>query len=519
MDVESKKQGDKSYIKNACKHFFVCNKLINQSLYICQFCKIKYLLNSKINHERNFKKSLYTNDIYKFIPNNNHNYCHLNSKQNIYYNNFETHLDYQKRENTNQNKKNNVLITKRNQFNNSHTINICEKYFTEKKSNLFYNPKCGNAKRGNPHLVHLKTNRQGHQINSKTNIPLSNHIQKRESNHFINTNVDQHNDINHKGSNITPPNHVINSNSLKPNPNKAYNNVKRFSVLSKIVDNENDPLTHLYNYKMCKKNNYVCYNNLNYSKNFKNQLTNNFYRQVECREMNNYNLCKVKNGGQKNNNNIKALFNTNTYLNIINKANIVVKKGNEHDKGLKRTKKKNTFCLNYNLNCNSFFNIDKDNKISNKVRIENNENCLFGECMKCNKGKEKICYIDLLVSGEKEAKKIISKAYKHKDNIKKYMYKNIEEEIDKFRKKEILIYDENLKKMEKEIKIYKNKIENNLQNYILKINDIYKNIDNISKYLIDKIIQVDLTFNSDLLKFYLPVKNIEQYIFTNSQKI
>ncbi|CAD2108790.1 conserved Plasmodium protein, unknown function [Plasmodium vinckei] len=494
MDIESKKQGDKNYIKNACKHFFVCNKLINQSLYICQFCKIKYLLNSKANHE----KSLYTNDMHKLK-------CMANDKQDIFYKSFKTHLDYQKWENTKQNKKNNSLITKRNQFKTSHTINICKKYFIEKKNNLFYKIKCANIKPNNYQLVNLKKNRQGYQLSDKTNIY-------------------QNNNINHKENYNTSSNHIINSNSFKFRINKKYNNVKHFSASSKFVDNKNNSLTHLYNYKICKKNNCMCYNNLNYSSNFKNQLNNHFYRQEKCREINNYNnLCKVKNV-EKKNSNIKPLFNANTCLDIINKTNIFIKKGNEHDKFLKKKKKKNTLyspicCRNYSLNCNSFFNIDTDKIISNKVSMKNSENDLFSECMKCNKDKEKIYYIDLLVSGEKEAKKIIGKAYKHKDIIKKYMYKNIEEEIEKIKKKEILIYEESLKKMEKEIKIYQNKIEKNLQNYILKINDIYKNIDNISKYLIDKIIQVDLTFNSDLLKFYLPVKNIEKYIFTNSQKM
>ncbi|CAD2095663.1 conserved Plasmodium protein, unknown function [Plasmodium vinckei brucechwatti] len=497
MDIESKKQGDKNCIENACKHFFVCNKLINQSLYICQFCKIKYLLNSKTNLERNCEKSLYTNDMRKLK-------CMANDKQDIFYKNFKTYLDYQKWENPNQNKKNNFLITKRNQLKTSHTINICKRYFIEKKNNIFYKTKCANIKPNSIQLVNLKRNGQIHQINNKTNIY-------------------RNNNINHKANYNTSSNHTINSNSFKFRINKTYNNVKHFNTSSKFVNNQNNCLTHLYNYKICKKSNCVCYNNLDYSNNFKNRLTNNFYRQVEYREINNYNLCKVKNV-EKKNCNIKPLFNANTCLDIINKTNIFIKKRNEHDKPVKKKKKKNTFyspicCRNYSLNCNSFFNIDTDKMISNKVSMKNNENGLLSECVKYGKGKEKIYYIDLLVSGEKEAKKIIGKAYKHKDNIKKYMYKNIEEEIEKIKKKEILIYEESLKKMEKEIKIYQNKIEKNLQNYSLKINNIYKNIDNISKYLIDKIIQVDLTFNSDLLKFYLPVKNIEQYIFTNSQKM
>ncbi|VEV57432.1 conserved Plasmodium protein, unknown function [Plasmodium vinckei vinckei] len=506
MDIESKKESDKN-----CKHFFVCNKLISQSLYICQFCKIKFLLNPKTNHE----KELHTNDMQQLK-------WMTNSKKNIFYTNFKTHLDYQKWKNGNQNKKNNFLIMKRSQYKTSHTINICKKYFTKKKNNFLYKSNSTNIKPDSSQLVNLKKNRQTHQINNKTNIPLPNHIQKRENKHFIITNIDQSNNINCKENYNNPPNHIIKSNTFKCSINKTYNNVKHFNTSFKYIENKNNCLTNLYNYKICKKNNCVCYNNLDYSNNFKNQLINNFYRQVGCQGINNYsNLCKIKNG-EKINSNIKPLFNDNTYLNIINKTNIFIKKGNRHDEPIKKKKKKNPFyspicCRNYSLNCNSFFNINTDKIISNKVNMKSSENCLLSECMKYS--KDKIYYIDLLVRGEKEAKKIIGTAYKHKENIKKYMYKNIQDEIEKIKKKEILIYEESLKKMEKEIKIYKNKIEKNLQNYTLKINNIYKNIDSISKYLIDKIIKVDLTFNLDLLKFYLPIKNIEQYIFTNTQEV
>ncbi|SCO63318.1 conserved Plasmodium protein, unknown function [Plasmodium berghei] len=466
MDVENKKQNDKNYIKNTYKHFCVCNnKLISQSLYICQFCKIKCLLNSKKNHERNLGKSLYANDIYKlkFISNSNH--------KNYYFNNNK---------------------------------NIC------------YKNKCTNIKHdnNNDQLINLKKNRHNYQINNKPSMPLRSLIQKTENKYVTNTNVNKNINLNYN----TTPNNIrnnifqqlfkngylhktykikikklqnnivkcnknnnINSNSFNFNINKTYNNIKCFIISPKISDNQNNQSNNLYNYKIYKKNNKcVYYNNLSYSNkissnyfdnylNFKNRLTNKFHKRVECRKINNYNdVCKVKNF------------------------------------------EKNFCCRNYSLNYNSFFNIEKDT---------NSENKQFDKCMKYNKVKEKVCYIDLLLNGEKEAQKIIGKAYKHKANIKKYMYKNIDEEIEKLKKKEILIYEENLKKMEKEIDIYQNQIEKNLQNYILKINDIYKNIDDISKYLIDKIIKVDLTFNSDLLKYYLPVKDIEQYIYTNSGKM
>ncbi|ETB60957.1 hypothetical protein YYC_01914 [Plasmodium yoelii 17X] len=445
----------------------------------------------KENLENNYMQIIYENGIYKlkFISNDNHKNCYsndnhkncysndnhknfyFNDKKNIY---SKVHLNYQKC----QNKKNNFFMTKQVSLENTYfktknNIDICKKYFTEKKNNFFYKKKCTNTDHNgndninykNDQLINLKKNRHNYYTNNNTSISLRSFIQKAENKYVTNKYV-----TNKYATNK----YATNKNATNKNATNKYTR-------------QNNETTNLYNCKIYKKNNkYVYYNNLNYSNKFsnyfdihlnlKNRSTNKFYRRPKCQEIKNYNhVCKVNNF-EKNYNNTKTLFNANTNLNIINKTNI-------------------------DGNC------------------KNRKNNLFDKCMKYNKVKEQVCYIDFLLNGEKEAKKIIEKAYKHKDNIKKYMYKNIDEEIEKLKKKEILVYNENLKKMEKEIKIYQNKIEQNLQNYILKINNIYKNIDNISKYLIDKIINVDLTFNSNLLKHYLPVKNIEQYIFTNSGKI
>ncbi|CDU19008.1 uncharacterized protein PY17X_1132000 [Plasmodium yoelii] len=506
-----------------------------QIIYENGIYKLKFISNNshKNCYSNDNHKNCYSNDNHKnCYSNDNHKNFYFNDKKNIY---SKVHLNYQKC----QNKKNNFFMTKQVSLENTYfktknNIDICKKYFTEKKNNFFYKKKCTNTDHNgndninykNDQLINLKKNRHNYYTNNNTSISLRSFIQKAENKYVTNKNATNK--------------YATNKYATNKNATNKYTR-------------QNNETTNLYNCKIYKKNNkYVYYNNLNYSNKFsnyfdihlnlKNRSTNKFYRRPKCQEIKNYNhVCKINNYNhvckvnnfEKNYNNTKTLFNANTNLNIINKTNIVIK--NEHNKPLqKKKKKKNEFCSpfcsqfcspfsspfcspvccrDYNLSYNNLFNVEKDGNCKNR------KNNLFDKCMKYNKVKEQVCYIDFLLNGEKEAKKIIEKAYKHKDNIKKYMYKNIDEEIEKLKKKEILVYNENLKKMEKEIKIYQNKIEQNLQNYILKINNIYKNIDNISKYLIDKIINVDLTFNSNLLKHYLPVKNIEQYIFTNSGKI
>ncbi|SBT79605.1 conserved Plasmodium protein, unknown function [Plasmodium malariae] len=117
-------------------------------------------------------------------------------------------------------------------------------------------------------------------------------------------------------------------------------------------------------------------------------------------------------------------------------------------------------------------------------------------------------YIHLLQNGEKEAQRIVDQAYKNKDILRKIMYKNVEEEIEKFKLKEKLIYEQNCKKMEQEIKNSEQAMQKEVKIIISETKNIFLKIDEIVNYIINKIVNVDLTLSCNLLKYYFPMKDL-----------
>ncbi|SOV18340.1 conserved Plasmodium protein, unknown function [Plasmodium sp. gorilla clade G2] len=134
-------------------------------------------------------------------------------------------------------------------------------------------------------------------------------------------------------------------------------------------------------------------------------------------------------------------------------------------------------------------------------------------------------FINLLVSGEKDANLLIEKAYKNRDDLMKHMNEKIEDEINEFRIKEHMKYELGYKKMEEEMKNYELLIQNELDNMELQTKHITLNIEDISDYVIRHIIHVNLTIGYNLLKGFLPIQNIlniklssEQEIYINKKK-
>ncbi|SBT38258.1 conserved Plasmodium protein, unknown function [Plasmodium ovale wallikeri] len=117
-------------------------------------------------------------------------------------------------------------------------------------------------------------------------------------------------------------------------------------------------------------------------------------------------------------------------------------------------------------------------------------------------------YIQMLLKGEKEAQGIIDKAYKNRDELRKIMNKMIEDEMEKFKEKEKLLYEKKCKKVETKLKNSEQAMQNELQTVLAQTESISLNIEDLSNYIVNRIVNVDLTLSCDLLKHCLPIRDI-----------
>lgn len=123
-------------------------------------------------------------------------------------------------------------------------------------------------------------------------------------------------------------------------------------------------------------------------------------------------------------------------------------------------------------------------------------------------GKDSGYFIDLLIKGEEEAKTIIEKAYENKRKLKKLMEEQIEDEIKIFTHMENIKYEKNCESIENEIKIHEQKMENKLHIANKDIQKTYLRINDMVRYIMNKIINVDLTMENHQLKYVLPIHRV-----------
>ncbi|CRH00818.1 conserved Plasmodium protein, unknown function [Plasmodium relictum] len=451
-------------------------------------------INNSFSIDNDFYNSLY------FRKNHSncciYEYFHNNNKYNTYLNNRNNFI-LKKKAFLHNKKISSIYDLNTYEYFNVNINNICQmnsENHINKINNIKYNSNLEN-------INHYSTCANFTASNINDNAKKNNLYYQRNNvhNQTLNNNSEKNVSILSKNSQAINSNYSNKSQYLKTNSNFKRNLLQ---------------LNNIYNYEKNKILDYSIFNTskINFHYSNKNYNVTNSCNKMKINKKKNHSLnyCPNNNFIRINTpNNKKSII---SYFNKKNKNdnNEIVESLSKNEKYSKVKKKKiNNFCSSFIFSNKCFY---EDNKIEKKKNLcskdsSNCDNKLTRKNREASELKNSTYFIDLLLNGEKEAKNIIDKAYQNKKKLRKLMHEKIEEEIENFKQKENLKYEESYKKMEEEIKS-EQLIENELQIISTQMQTNSLNINEASNYIINKIINVDLTLSYDLLKYYLPMKDI-----------